>query len=771
MAVVNFIRSKTKAQIEALTDSIDGGFYFASDAPNIYLGTGGVVTPYGTGDVATEIHLATPKSTPVDADELGIWDSVTSLLKKVTWANLWATLQSRFDSRYLVGNTAITGATKTKITYDSKGLVTGGEDATTADIVISTDKNYVTDAEAVVIGNTSGTNSGDQDLSELQPLDADLTAIASILGTSGLLKKTAADTWVLDTNVYLTAITKALVEAVLTGVITSHTHGMWTKSGDNVYYNGGNVGIGTTTPYQLLSIGNLRSESSGIGPLGVKSDANNIAIHIEEYGGAESWEVGVDTDGNLNFYDSNSATPNITFQDVTGNVGIGTTAPTSKFHIDLGTITSETIIEKLTSNFTSSHNYTTILIGEDLGYGNTKLSNYGYNGSYISGFRLQNSIGNGTYTTAIFTYGGAVGIGGGVGSGKILKVNGDSEFTGTLKLNGVTYTFPGADGLVDYVLTTDSLGNLSWTSKTGSGDPGTGIISINGLNPTAQFIAGTSPINVVSSGSTHTISIPTATASVNGYLTSTDWIKFNTAYSWGDWASNFGTVLGKICQGNDSRLSDARPPTAHTQSASTITDFDTEVSNNTSVASNTNKVSFDSASSGKLDGIEALADVTDSENVNNAIGDSGTISTIYNSDMIPVYYSGATLPSAPILKKISWFYIKSSLKTYFDTLYIKLNTYSALTAGSSVAFNLSTGTNKTLNVAVNTTITFSNLVSGTSGDIRLNVTSISTVSLAGTGVTFYGKGSLASLPIGVHHIAFTVISSTIIDYNVGGIYE
>lgn len=38
-----------------------------------------------------------------------------------------------------------------------------------------------------------------------QPVDADLTAIAGLSGTTGLLKKTAADTWVLDTATYLTA--------------------------------------------------------------------------------------------------------------------------------------------------------------------------------------------------------------------------------------------------------------------------------------------------------------------------------------------------------------------------------------------------------------------------------------------------------------------------------------------------------------------------------------------------------------------------------------
>jgi phage-related tail fiber protein len=41
-------------------------------------------------------------------------------------------------------------------------------------------------------------------ISDAQPLDADLTAIAALSGTSGFLKKTAANTWSLDTNTYLT---------------------------------------------------------------------------------------------------------------------------------------------------------------------------------------------------------------------------------------------------------------------------------------------------------------------------------------------------------------------------------------------------------------------------------------------------------------------------------------------------------------------------------------------------------------------------------------
>ena len=71
--------------------------------------------------------------------------------------SLTSDLTSKVDS-----NTAITGATKTKITYDSKGLVTNGTDATTVDIADSSNKRYVTDANLTVISNTSGTNTGDQ---------------------------------------------------------------------------------------------------------------------------------------------------------------------------------------------------------------------------------------------------------------------------------------------------------------------------------------------------------------------------------------------------------------------------------------------------------------------------------------------------------------------------------------------------------------------------------------------------------------------------------
>jgi hypothetical protein len=54
-------------------------------------------------------------------------------------------------------------------------------------------------------------------ISDAQPLDADLTAIAALSGTSGFLKKTAANTWSLDTSTYLTGNQTITVSGDATG--------------------------------------------------------------------------------------------------------------------------------------------------------------------------------------------------------------------------------------------------------------------------------------------------------------------------------------------------------------------------------------------------------------------------------------------------------------------------------------------------------------------------------------------------------------------------
>jgi hypothetical protein len=89
----------------------------------------------GSGDVVG------PASS-VDS-QIALFDGTTGKLIKDSGVLLSAKVNA---------NTAITGATKTKVTYDSKGLVTSGADATTADIADSTDKRYVTDALLTKLG-------------------------------------------------------------------------------------------------------------------------------------------------------------------------------------------------------------------------------------------------------------------------------------------------------------------------------------------------------------------------------------------------------------------------------------------------------------------------------------------------------------------------------------------------------------------------------------------------------------------------------------------
>lgn len=63
--------------------------------------------------------------------------------------------------------------------------------------------------------STTPPTNGDIEAANLQPYDADLSAIASLTGTSGLLRKSGLNTWVLDNSNYLTTITSSDVTTAL----------------------------------------------------------------------------------------------------------------------------------------------------------------------------------------------------------------------------------------------------------------------------------------------------------------------------------------------------------------------------------------------------------------------------------------------------------------------------------------------------------------------------------------------------------------------------
>jgi phage-related tail fiber protein len=142
------------------TDLNTAGTVVARDVSGNF--SAGTITAALSGNASTATKLQTSRTIGLSGDASG-----TAAFDGSANATIAVTL----------GNSGVSAGTYKSVTVDSKGRVTSGTNPTTL-------SGYgITDA---------------------QPLDADLTAIASLVGASGILKKTALDTWTLDTSAYLT---------------------------------------------------------------------------------------------------------------------------------------------------------------------------------------------------------------------------------------------------------------------------------------------------------------------------------------------------------------------------------------------------------------------------------------------------------------------------------------------------------------------------------------------------------------------------------------
>jgi len=151
------LKTTLLAYFSALTGtwsiSITGNAATATTATKLQTARNLDVTNFdGTADVtivAPAIHAAPSKTTPVTADEIGIWDNVTQLLNKVTFANL-----SSFFGASATYTPAGTGAIQTTVQArmrDHDGQISG---VSKTDLLVYDDFDC---ADTVLNGRTTAT--------------------------------------------------------------------------------------------------------------------------------------------------------------------------------------------------------------------------------------------------------------------------------------------------------------------------------------------------------------------------------------------------------------------------------------------------------------------------------------------------------------------------------------------------------------------------------------------------------------------------------------
>ena len=130
----------------------------------------------------------------------------------------------------------------------------------------------------------------------------------------------------------------------------------WSENGDDIYYNDGNVGIGTSSPYGLLSIQNIGTNDTT--KILVFSEDENAEFYLES---GFSGSGGTGNNLKLKTYWGNTA---MCWRG-DGNVGIGTTAPQNNLDIEGNAVIGATY------SGTNTAPSNGLLVEDDVGIGTT----------------------------------------------------------------------------------------------------------------------------------------------------------------------------------------------------------------------------------------------------------------------------------------------------------------------------------------------------------------------------------------------------------------
>jgi hypothetical protein len=136
---------------------------------------------------ATNLNRIAPAAHHHDSSYLGISATAAS-------ASILATART----------IAASGDATWSVSFNGSANVSAALTLANSGVTAGTYKSVTVDAKGRVTSGTNPTTLSGYGITDAQAYDADLAAIAALTGTTGFLKKTAADTWSLDTNTYLT---------------------------------------------------------------------------------------------------------------------------------------------------------------------------------------------------------------------------------------------------------------------------------------------------------------------------------------------------------------------------------------------------------------------------------------------------------------------------------------------------------------------------------------------------------------------------------------
>ena len=163
-----------------------------------------------------------------------------------------------------------------------------GNAATVTNGVVTTgtysDPTWITSLAWSKISTTPTTLAG-YGITDAQALDADLTAIAALAGTSGFLKKTAANTWSLDTSTYLTGNQSISLSGDATGSGTTAITVTLANSGVTANTYGSATAIPVITVDAKGRITSVTTSSVE----GLPSQTGNAGKYLTTNGTAASW--------------------------------------------------------------------------------------------------------------------------------------------------------------------------------------------------------------------------------------------------------------------------------------------------------------------------------------------------------------------------------------------------------------------------------------------------------------------------------------------------